>query len=77
MTEEEREREKEGDRERKRERKLFFSCSTLQVCATARAELSQNQESEVGTPSRSATWVAEEQVFGPSSTAFPGTLAGS
>lgn len=46
-----------------------------QMAATARAELGHRQEQ--GTPSGSATCVAGAQRLELSSTAFPGTLAGS
>lgn len=48
---------------------------TTQKATTAGPRLGHNQEH--GTPFRSLTWAPRAQVTGPSSAAFPGTLAGS
>lgn len=47
----------------------------LQMTAEARNGPDQSKDS--GTPFVSATWVAEDQVIGPSSVAFLGTLLGT
>lgn len=64
------------DRNKKREVERDSSTSgSLSKRPEHRTGVGQNQEP--GDPSGSPTWVAVAQAYGPSSTAFPGTLPGN